>query len=1102
MHLHIGHMFFGAGNIGDDLVLAGFLEGIGELKPDKITCATSFDIEAQRRRFPQIEWSIHDRSTRERLIAGCDAWIGLGGPVLQETDDHWLLKDQLDQLEECRRQSKPAFFFCCSVDHRADMQRPDIRFLLAQASWIWTRDALSTRALTGAGFDRVTTAADLSHLVLRKLQQAPMRPDTTGFVCNFERPADYSIDSISNLIAASARAAASVGWLVQETRTLPGSELDIYRRLPDRAKAQVELRRPDYQAASVAGLVDSWGHPARFLSTRYHGAIIGAWSGSRVVVFERQQKLRGLAETLGFTCFTTMPDPDNLARAFALAKPVQRAVLESTVRQAEHACGSLLDAVAEAMATSLRSRKRVGNAMSIDGPLQARVEHHSLTGITMVEPEQIGPGLERGEMFVVRGCLQAIGAFQPLRSMILDTLEEVAGAAARTRAEAEGLTELHAYVSIDQLMRMNPLMKQRARLLAPDIVANLAMLLPGLGPDIHFEDTPNARIFVPQDTSAKHEEELQAYVERRGSGGELTLHPPHQDNRHFHPIGAINIWCAIDRVTESNGMSVFPEFYGHHLPFTQADGGIRPDQFLGPPVTTDLAPGDAWIFETIHVHGSTINQTDQTRVVISFRVTPHAPKYRDRPWYNYVRPADCTADGPPASKLGGGQSLPHRGKVTIDTSGMLPPLLVSSQSATGETRMASELVREGEIRPISDRICIARIDGKPVAFARRCPDQGADLAGGAIRNRQIVCAWHGLRLDAADGSSACRTIPSLGLVRSTELAGVIAISRVPATDQFAPLVLIDQHAEATRHFILLANRFHEALETYCQSQGRSGLAELRGARNAAAYALLGLPGNVIKSRFEAEASRLISEILRSGVRRIARTSEEEDAFIECWRRLGESWNDDATFAYGLPALALSNHGLELLSIAPLMQDLGWTEPLWLLCLLETLPANVRLAGTALCSETLPRSVQEVQSRISRLEPAARDELFRAFSGAIAFDQETAERGSHADQSSLHQQIETLTRYLAEANADREVSHQNIHILTAHLKEANADREISHQNIHTLTAHLKEANADRAISHKNILTLTEHLRAAQQLRGGASVALAKLARGVRRLFPKG
>jgi nitrite reductase/ring-hydroxylating ferredoxin subunit/polysaccharide pyruvyl transferase WcaK-like protein len=1080
MHVHIGHTFFGAGNFGDDLVIGGFLRGIADSIPQlKITCATPFDRDAQARRFPQIEWSTYDPASRRMLIAACDVWLGLGGTIFHKLDDSWLLADQVLQLEDCRCYGKPAFFLCCSVDHRVDAHRPEIRAILDTASWIWTRDTLSTAALKAMGFDRVTTAADLGHLAMQAVSRVPLVPTSTGFVCNFEQSDHYSIELIVSLIAAEQAASRTVAWLVQEMRALPGSELDIYHRLPARTQQQLRLCKPDYGSNSVSELVSGWQGCDRLFSTRFHAAIIGAWSGSRVVTFERQRKLRGLAEDLGIVSFSSMPDPDRLVRAFERAQPVRQSVLDEAVHRAEAACRSFLKAADAAIPTSLQSRERCRGETNMKDLPQPQLEHHSLNGVTQVGLDRLGSGLKRGEIFVVRGCLQAIGALEALRCMILNTLEEVCGHEIRVRAESDGLSQIHEFVPLERLMQMTPLMKQRARLLAPGIVADLARLLPGLGGDVHFEDTPNVRIFVPHDVSTRHETALKAYVERRGSGGELTLHPPHQDSRHFHPAGAINVWCAIDQVVEANGMSVFPTFYGHHLPFTDADGGIRPDQYLGPPVSMDLAPGDAWIFETIHLHGSIINQTNRTRFVISFRLTPDIPIYRDKPWYNYVRPADCSPDGPPATTVDYSQPAPNRGPVTIDTSDSMPLPLPASKSSNGEIAVGSKLVMEGEIRAVSHDLCIARINGRPVAFARRCPHQGADLAGGSVRNSQIVCAWHGLRMNASNGRSGCHTLPALELVPTAERNGVVVISNLPETSAPSTGVgLAEHYRKEIEHFMRAADRYDSALRIYVEASGQWGLATMCHARTAAVHALLGLPGSVIRDSLEAPATRLISAILGSDDRRVLRTAQEETTFRECWRRLGRNWDEEAAFSYGLALLALSRHGFELVGLEPLARDLGWTEPLWLRCLLEAMPASAQMDGPHPAADNLPPLMAQIRDRMTRLDPATKDSIFKArdhtarFVGSDHFD-----RVSEADTASLRLQVQKLTDQLREANADRELSHQQIQTLSRHLREANADREVSHQNIHTLTKHLKEANADRELSHQHIQTLAGHLEQA-------------------------
>jgi polysaccharide pyruvyl transferase WcaK-like protein/nitrite reductase/ring-hydroxylating ferredoxin subunit len=1077
MHLHIGHTFFGAGNIGDDLVLAGFLKGVAQALPAlKLTCATSFDIASQRRRFPQIEWSVYTAASRRSLIAACDAWVGLGGPLLQAADDSWLLADQALQIEACRRAGKPVFFAGCGVDYREDARRSEIQLLLNQIRWIWTRDTLSTTALQRMGFDRVTTAADFAHLVLRQRATTRLVRRGTGFICNFERETDYSVELLADLIEAAASDSQTVSWLVQEIRALPGSELDIHDRLPSRTRRLLDLRQPDYGAAGAIELIDSWREADRLFSSRFHGAIVGAWAGSRVVVFERHQKLRGLAGDLNLVSLSSMPERDGLMRAFDRATPVAQSLLDLAADRAQNACAGLLKAAAESGPALVPSNGLIREWRTIGTGLMPLIESHAIDGITRVDAAQLGVGLKRGEIFVVRGCLQAIGALEPLRGMILDTLEEVAGHNARIKAEARGLSRLHEFVPIDALMQMNPLMKQRARALAPDIVANLAAMLPGLGPDVHFEDTPNVRIFVPHDVSSINAAALAAYAKRRG-GGELTLHPPHQDSRHFHPIGAINVWCAIDHVVEANGMSVFPMFYGHHLPFIRSDGGIRPDQYLGPPVAMDLAPGDVWIFETIHMHGSTINQTDQTRFVISFRLTGNAPHYRDKPWYSYIRPQDCRSGSPPANPIDYRQPPPDRGPVTIDTSRAIPGLVASSQLANGEITIPGALVPEGQIRPVSDRLCIARIAGKPVAFARRCPHEGADLAGGAIRNSRIMCVWHGLRMSAVDGSSGCRSVAALELFRSDEQDGVITISSPPEAIEHS-LAPIDPFAEAVEHFNRAADRYHAALRGYGEARGQWGLTALGHARTSAVHALLGLPGGVIRTRLRESVGRLVQAVLTSGSRTVPRSTEEDTTFAECWRRFGQNRHEDSDFSYGLALLILSRSGFELLGLQPLARELGWTEPLWLQCLLETLPVSSLIANSDLPAEMLPPPMMEIKDRIASLHENERNELFRA----ARVNQAGLYRSQDgAGWSSLQEQVRTLTARLGEANADRELSHQHIHTLNGHLKEANADRELSHQHIHTLSGHLREANADRELSHQQIQNLADHLKAANAAR---------------------
>jgi nitrite reductase/ring-hydroxylating ferredoxin subunit len=408
---------------------------------------------------------------------------------------------------------------------------------------------------------------------------------------------------------------------------------------------------------------------------------------------------------------------------------------------------------------------------------QFSIERLTLDGVEKVPAEAVSPGLKRGEIFVARHCLQAAGVFDKLYAMILESIEEVAGAQARAAAQTQGLRRLHEIITVPQLLALNPVITKRVRGMAAEVTTAVAEKQLGLGPDVYFEDGPNVRIFCPQDFTVENRAAFEGFRKTVGAG-RLTTHGPHQDDRHFHPIGSINIWCAFDRVEVGNGMTVYPDFYGHMLPCITVDGNIQTNQVLGRPITTAMDAGDAWIFETLQVHGSTINQTPDTRFVISFRVVCGTPEFRSKTWYSYVRPSDCSAEGPPDVAIDYSE-LPSRGPTTVDTSGHLPETVVSVAREDGALDINGGMVPEGEIRPVNASLCVARVEGNPVAFLRGCPHEGADLAGGSVCEGRIVCPWHGLHMNIDDGRSGCRTVGPLKLVPCTEAEGVITIPPMP-----------------------------------------------------------------------------------------------------------------------------------------------------------------------------------------------------------------------------------------------------------------------------------------------------------------------------------
>jgi nitrite reductase/ring-hydroxylating ferredoxin subunit len=290
------------------------------------------------------------------------------------------------------------------------------------------------------------------------------------------------------------------------------------------------------------------------------------------------------------------------------------------------------------------------------------------------------------------------------------------------------------------------------------------------------------------------------------------------------------------------------------------------------------------------------------------------------------------------------------------------------------------MVPEGEIRPINEDLCIARIDGRPVAFYRGCPHEGADLAGGAIRHGQIMCPWHGLRISPVDGTSGCKTLEALELVPCAEQGGTILVGAAAAVEP-APAPQIDEHDAAVAHFTAAADRFVTLHESYRAAPSPDKLEQLTSARDAAVYALLGLPGSVVRARLAMPATRLLGAIHDSETRYRARTPEQEASFAECCRRLAQSWGGDAGYVYGLAALALCWHGYELVELQPLRQELGWAEPIWLQYLL-TAPPSFREPGQAeIFAATIEPLMEQIEERLERATPETRPGLVNAFVSA-------------------------------------------------------------------------------------------------------------------------
>jgi polysaccharide pyruvyl transferase WcaK-like protein len=340
VRIHLGHHFYGAGNLGDDFMLAGFLGAMRAIEPAAtFTCCVPFSLAPLQQRFPAVAWLPYDRSERIRCINTCDLWLGLGGSPFQSAHSRWFVNHLVEDAGSCARGHKPMFFLGVGVQTAAELRVPDVGRVCAQSAGIWTRDPISTeriRALPSA--PPVETAADLAHVLFRAVPPPAAKPGRVTLVPNF----DFGVwtGQAAFLQALRKMPAKERVWLAQESRELPGAERALHARLPAPDRAEWDLVSPETPGAAMAEVMTRWPSGEWLLTARYHAALAGAWAGSKIVVLSTNEKLRAAAGELNAPLISPEADADTVTHALERASAV--APPHALAERAQAACAALV----------------------------------------------------------------------------------------------------------------------------------------------------------------------------------------------------------------------------------------------------------------------------------------------------------------------------------------------------------------------------------------------------------------------------------------------------------------------------------------------------------------------------------------------------------------------------------------------------------------------------------------------------------------------------------------------------------------------------------------------------------------------------------------
>lgn len=325
--------FWGAGNMGDDLMMAGFLEGLnhcGVQYGGRLSSLSGFDIGSQRKRFPGIQWhASRDRAGLEPLLAQADLILGVGDTPFQITCGDWFLRHLQSLFAGVSAQTE-AMFVNVGAEEEVLPRSTEFAAILQRLSRCSTRDAFSHGVLGRLSAGRATNllpGGDLAHISLEQLAgtiSVPRRFEL-GVVLGIDTLPAPDLETIRQFLVAQR---GPLAFITGDSREGPGFESHLFKSWTKSwlspLRRRLMLRRPDYASCDLAELVLPLAECETILTSRLHGILAAAWLGCRVAAIGRSSKVAAFADQLGVPCIKPPLTHDSLSAVLQQAAPVSR----------------------------------------------------------------------------------------------------------------------------------------------------------------------------------------------------------------------------------------------------------------------------------------------------------------------------------------------------------------------------------------------------------------------------------------------------------------------------------------------------------------------------------------------------------------------------------------------------------------------------------------------------------------------------------------------------------------------------------------------------------------------------------------------------------
>lgn len=344
-NVFIDFHFYGSGNIGDDLVLDGFLQVFNQ--NFNLYSLITGNVNSQILRFPQIVFEKYDLEKRRERLRNADLIIGIGDTPFQISETNWMIR----HMQECTKieyAKIPKYLIGVGAEFEIVDIKKEIEQLLNSYRLIITRDKTTSNILKSCSETKILTGADLSHISLKSIScdnEVKHRKYDIGFSFADEKIHYKDLHVIKKFILDKQKYN-KIAFFSNEIRISKNTEIGIYNSLFSknfrnlfRSKIELPIYIPDYEKGSIRDLVNHFNNYDVVFTSRYHAAIAALWMGCKVIILGRKSsKTRELSKEFGIQYIEKPFSIEKLNEAYELCKKVERKLLLEKENEARKAC--------------------------------------------------------------------------------------------------------------------------------------------------------------------------------------------------------------------------------------------------------------------------------------------------------------------------------------------------------------------------------------------------------------------------------------------------------------------------------------------------------------------------------------------------------------------------------------------------------------------------------------------------------------------------------------------------------------------------------------------------------------------------------------------